>query len=522
LVADTPGLGKTLEAIAGIVESEVPGPYLVCAPKTSLDVVWERDILANLPGSLSFVVSGTRAQRNSMLNFALGDSASDLSNHWIITNIEMVRTKSFWRCPECGEEWPASDHPKSNVVLCGHNPKYVRTRHEHEYPQLFERPWGAVIMDECQKALLRRSGTPTQTRAGAKLLPVREGGLRIGLSGTPMRGKPERLWGILNWLRPKVYTGYWSWAERYWDVMEGYAGSKVLGEFRTERQEAFNRALDGMVIRRTKEEVSPDLPRKAYMGSPLDPKDPDSPVAVWIPLAATQTKAYAEMLALGSTDIEGGQLNAIGGLAELTRLKQFASAFGRLENGGFRPAFPSNKFDWLVQFLTERSIIDPEDEPTGKVIVVSQFTELLSLFAEELRSKYGVQWRAITGKVTGQKRAEAVDLFNDPQSGINLMFLNTMAGGVSITLDAADDTVFIDETHVPDDQEQAEDRNNNRRPEEKVVRRRYWYLKSLGTVDEAIARVNIGRDRLQKGMLDGRRGVAYVREVFATMKDLKP
>jgi hypothetical protein len=50
------------------------------------------------------------------------------------------------------------------------------------------------------------------------------------------------------------------------------------------------------------------------------------------------------------------------------------------------------------------------------------------------------------------------------------------------------------------------------------VTRRYWYLKSLGTVDEAIARVNLQAEYEGKALLDGRRGVAYVRAVFEEMK----
>jgi SNF2 family DNA or RNA helicase len=113
-----------------------------------------------------------------------------------------------------------------------------------------------------------------------------------------------------------------------------------------------------------------------------------------------------------------------------------------------------------------------------------------------------------------------VDWFNDMGSGYNVMFLNTNAGGVSITLDSADEMVILDETHVPDDQEQLEDRNNNRNPEIKIKQRTYWYLKSLGTVEEAIARTNLVLDQQQKRFLDGRRGVEYMRQVMQEAREL--
>ena len=57
-----------------------------------------------------------------------------------------------------------------------------------------------------------------------------------------------------------------------------------------------------------------------------------------------QAKAYADMKEMASAQTEGGKLNANGVLAELTRLRQFASSSGRLSQGKFVPAAPSNKW----------------------------------------------------------------------------------------------------------------------------------------------------------------------------------
>lgn len=524
LVADTPGLGKTTEAIAGIIESGVPGPYLVVAPKTSLDVVWEREIRARLSRSNPIVVSGSKAQREATL-YGLADLAKmneedeqrgvtsllPLDRTWIIINVEMIRARSFYVCPECDESWKKTDYPKSAIVDCGHNPDRVKTVHEYDYPSLFDVEWGAIVMDECQRALLRTSGAPTQQRAGAKLLRVRSDGLRIALSGTPMRKKPQRLWGVLNWIDAKTWSAYWSWVERYWIVtQEGYAGARTIGGFREEKAEDFARSLDRVMIRRTKQEVSPELPAKQYMSNAPS----DLPPAIWLPMAPKQQKAYDEMARIASADVEGGRLDALGILAEITRLKQFANSYGRLVNQqDFLPALPSNKWDWTLQFLTERNILsDRDEEPDGKVVIVSQFTSVLDMIYGELIG-LKVPVRRVTGNVTGRKRVEAIDSFNDPDSGVNVMLLNTTAGGVAVTLDVADDMILFDETHVPDDQEQVEDRINNRNPEKKIVPRRYWYLKSLGSIDEGIARTNLARDAEQRAHLDGRRGVEYLRQI---------
>jgi SNF2 family DNA or RNA helicase len=530
--ADTPGLGKTTETIAGIVESGVPGPYLVAAPQTSLDSVWERELAECLPDARVVVVGldrYSRERRNEILYAAMLDGDQD--NMWVIINPEMLRTQTWWECPKCGEVWKASDHPRSSIIDCGDNPKRARVLQEHSFPQLFAGEWGAIIIDESQRVLIRKSGTPTLVRNGARLLATRPAdGLRASLSGTPMRGRPHQLWGTLNWLYPQKYRGFWSWAELYYNVVIGYNASKNIRDLREERRDALYTALGAMMIRRTKHEVRDDLPPKLYGGTRLVPSDESSPIAVWLPMGAKQQKAYDQMLSRSESEVDGGTLTAIGGLAELTRLKQFASAYGRMEaRDRYVPTLPSNKFDWVVQFLTERNIIDHDpEEPVGKVVIVSQWTQMLEAFTAgltEIKRAYSgrtpLNWVTITGKVTGARRTEAQDIFNDPKSNVSIMFLNTTAGGVSITLDAADDMILLDETHVPDDQEQAEERINNRRPEEKVVQRTYWYLKSLGTVEEAIAKVNLGHDAQQKELLDSRRGVTYVRQVFDEMRRSK-
>lgn len=574
LVADDPGLGKTTEAIAGIIESGETGPYLIAAPASTLSDAWEREIRTRIGEHARIrVVTGSKRKREDILDEALWPDVIDgepmvdterklevLDSTWVIVNIEMLRTKSWWICPECRasndakmakhekamrdfaeagvfilalpaepylpqDRWEASDKPKSAIVDCGHNPQRVRTEHEHQFPELFDREWGALVMDECQRSLLRNTGKQSQTRNGAMLL---EGDFRIALSGTPMRGKPTRLWGVLNWLDRKKFSSRWAFIQRFWEVeASGYGGALEIGAFIEERADIFNTDLDRYMLRRSKVEVSPELPPKAYMGTPLDPDMPDSPVAVWLPMSEKQAKAFREMAVMGEAEIDGGTVDAIGILAILTRLKQFGISYGQLlhhDDGSpyMKPMLPSNKYDWVEQFLIENNIIgDPDEAPAGKVVIVSHFTEHLQTFANNLFAAYGLKYARLTGAVTGKKRQAEIDRFNDPDSGVNVMFLNTIAGGVGVTLDSADDMVFLDETHVPDDQKQAEGRIDNRRPEVKVAQRRYWYLKSLDSLDEAIAHTNARRDADQSWHLDGRRGVEYAREVFATLAEMQ-
>jgi SNF2 family DNA or RNA helicase len=540
LIADSPGLGKTLETIGGIIESGVPGPYLVVCPKTAVESVWAREIPRWWPGSSVVTVPDGRAKRDAIMDefvqAASAPAGSDVAaayamqQTFVVVHPEMIRVASFWECSAdasvygrkvCGTRTKWKAGPKE--LDCGHAGPNAQRIDEADFAHLFSIEWGAIVVDESDRVLLRLTGTPTLARNGATLLPLREGGLRVAMSGTPFRSRPYLLWGTLNWLRPKEYSGFWRWCETFYEVdTNGYGGSRTIGRMREDKAKDLDFALRGIMLRRTKAEVAPDLPPKTYGGTPLIPGDETSPVGVWLELEPAQRKVYDRMEKESSVALEGGDLNAIGILAEITRLKQFATATGKLipgrsvEDGqSFVPTLPSNKFNWLCEHLAE---LGYPDDPQTKVIVVSQFTSVLDMFAQELdrvfKSRAG--WGGsclLTGAVTGGRRTGTIDAFNLPSGSDSphVMLLNVKAGGVAITIDSADEMVFLDETWIPDDSEQAEDRIHRVSKPRPVT---YWYLRSLDTIEESIALVNMERRLDSHELLDGRRGVEYARRIL--------
>jgi SNF2 family DNA or RNA helicase len=180
------------------------------------------------------------------------------------------------------------------------------------------------------------------------------------------------------------------------------------------------------------------------------------------------------------------------------------------EVGNLHPALPSNKFDWLVWWLAERGITKPSQAwGDSKVLVCSQFSSVLSLFAFEL-TRLGIATSAITGRVKGADRVAAKNAFQGA-GGPRVMLLTTKAGGVSLTLDAADDVIFLDETWVPDDQEQVEDRIHR---VSRIHRVTIWYLRSLGSIEHTIATSNLALEDIQKALLDTRRGAGIARQLL--------
>lgn len=514
LIADDPGLGKTLECIGGILESGVPGPYLIVCPKTAVESVWAREIPRWVPDARVITVPDGRAKRDKVLDdFAAlrvgGPFLGQASRTWVVINAEMARTKSFWTCATCGTDTPRK---AGKVELkCLHNSRGHGIRHDHTFPQLFNRVWGAIVCDESDRAIIRKSATLTQVRNGMEMLrdlACREDGFRVAASGTPFRSRPHLLWGTLNWLDPERYPAFWSWCGTFWDVrQDGWGGSYTIGKRRDDMEPRLRDALRPIMLRRVKEEVAKDLPPKRYAGTPLDPSVPNSPIGVWLEMTPEQSKAHDSILKSSFASLDGGALNPIGILAEMTRMKQFATCAGRMEAGELVPILPSNKYNWLKERLEEWGF--PDDPDTG-IIVVSQFTQVLELFARSLSADAGIDSVMLTGNVTGNARATMIERYN-ARLGPRLMFLNVKAGGVAITLDSADRMIMLDEDPIPDVMRQVEDRihrvSNPRRVE-------YYYLRSSGSIEQAIAVTNVERDIDSTDMLDGARGVTYMRHVL--------
>lgn len=486
---DQPGLGKTITALAAIVEAmgSEPGVHLVLCPKVAVETVWAAEIAQWLgDAAVSFALTGTRAQREATLErVKLATIRPGEGLHvFVIGNIEMARIKVV--------------RDKQTKKVISETP---------EWPELFSRTWDTVIVDESHRALVRgkSKATESQQRYGlAKLSATR----RIALSGTPMRGKPEQLWGTLNWLRPDVYTAYWKWVERYFKRTSNGFSNYVLAGFKDGGEERLAADMRTISLRRTKAEVLPELPAKQYAGTYLLPGDDNSPHGVWLTLDGVQAKAYATFEREAAITLDGGELSATGVLAQMTRLKQFAGATLKMAGGKVTPDLPSVKFDWLLAKLDELGIVEGEGE--AKIVVASQFTSLLNLFASQLRSQ-GISLHLLTGETPDRARKEMIDDFQSTDE-VRVFLLNTKAGGVAVTLDRADDLVLLDETYVPDDQEQVEDRIHRTSRIHNVTIHR---LRVLDTIEEEIAWITAAREDVQNYLLDGSRGVETARALYA-------
>jgi SNF2 family DNA or RNA helicase len=528
LLGDDPGLGKTLQVMGSLVEAGLSGPVLAFAPTSAAIITWPNELKKWLPDDDVTVVTHLAGhQRKKAIQRYLRtarEAYEDGRRAWLIANPEMLRIKAHRGPDERGRK-------ERGDLLKDDKGQIITTV---KYSEFFEGiKWQAAIMDESHKALITHTSRwydQTQVRAGFTKLPIANGGLKIAMSGTPMAGKITNLWGTLNWLRPDLYTSYWKWCEQWFNVSDGYFGGKEIEGDTIETIDPAKMAglydsIRPVFLRRTKGEVAKDLPPKQYAGYRLDDQNPDSPPGIWLPLTGKQRILYNQLKRDAVATLTAGTMFADGPLHEINMMKKIASSAGRYkktiyfeeihgrkverERQNYIPELPSNKFEWILEWLYERGMAGDEQFGESKVVIASQDTQLVNLFAGEL-CNYKVESFVLTGETKVQDRKAMADRFQE-SGGPRVFFLNTYAGGVSLTLDAADDLILIDETWIPDDQTQVEDRIHRVSRIHNVT---IWYLRTLGTIEETIAKTAGGRDAIQRNLIDGQRGVEFAKKLL--------
>jgi SNF2 family DNA or RNA helicase len=244
-----------------------------------------------------------------------------------------------------------------------------------------------------------------------------------------------------------------------------FAGSTSNGKSpEPETQQMLSRGLRPFILRRTKEQVAPDLP-------------PRQEQTIYCELEGEQRKLYDELRdhyrasLLGLIDKQGLGKSKIQILEALLRLRQAACHPALISpdhaNAG------SGKLETLIPQL--REVL----EGGHKALIFSQFTTFLSLVKQQLKP-LGVDYEYLDGK-TKDRQARVERFQNDPNC--KLFLISLKAGGVGLNLTAADYCFLLDPWWNPAVEAQAIDRTHRIGQTKHVFACR---LIARGTVEEKV------------------------------------
>ncbi len=289
-------------------------------------------------------------------------------------------------------------------------------------------PFDLIVMDEVHN--LRNAETKT-TRGIINFLAERKSSRVIVLSGSPIVNTPLDLYTILMILRPEAHSikTRFEFLERYTHWAPNRGRPKVYG-MKAHMREDLQRYIDPMTIKRTKEEVLPDLPNKYKK-------------VVTLEMEEDQEEVYRKLAKQIAIELESGEsIHSPGVLGTLIRLRQ-ANLDPRIL--GLKAS--STKTEYLMELV--------EDGPE-KLVIFSTFAQYVNLLVNDLNER-GIKNVFITGDVQVDKRADLVKQFQeDPDCRVILGTIKTMGEGLTLT--AASDVVLADRWWTPTANNQAIDR----------------------------------------------------------------
>ena len=410
LLADDMGLGKTLEALAFLSSLKTHAaakglkhqPMLVVAP-TGLLRNWLDEHQKHLsePG--------------------LGQAVEAHGAGLRQIRIDMRATGS-----ELGTDPPL---PKLNVETLK-KAEWVLTTYEtlRDYQHSFGRVhWRAAVFDEAQK--IKNPGARLTDAALAMNVDF-----VLLMTGTPVENRPADIWSILDRAEPGMFGTLKEFSLRYETPNE--AGDSSLADLHrklTAESDAPAPGAPAVMLRRLKEDHLSRLPDKQVYRRVVE-------------MPPLQAERYEKIVLRSRND------------------ESMLQTLQRLRSVSLHPAAPGDLDD--DRYIGESARLS---ETFEILEVVANHSQKALLFVESLQMQdflIGALRRrfqlpddvlVINGAVAGRTRKARVDTFQD-RKGFDVMILSPRAGGVGLTLTAANHVIHLSRWWNPAVEDQCTDR----------------------------------------------------------------
>lgn len=328
-----------------------------------------------------------------------------------------------------------------------------------------KRQYRAVVVDE---ASLIRNPDTDHAKAIAKLGASR----RIALTGTPIENGVRDLWSIFRFIQPGWLGGREEFRDRYeLPLASAETSSGVMERLRLK--------TSPFLLRRTKEQVAPELPSKLFIDEFCD-------------LSADQQAVYKELLIEGRKRVDAIADSGNKGAARmqmltaLLRLRQTCCDLALLKNERFNQLLVARRSAKLQRLL---ELIEEAVNGNHRMLVFSQFqTQLLEI--QKCVTERG--WDSLRLDGQSRNRQQLVDKFQRAD-GPPVFLISLKAGGYGLNLTAADTVVHFDPWWNPAAEAQATDRAHRIGQTRPVT---VYRLLTRGTVEEKVVRLQAKKREL--------------------------
>ncbi len=402
LLADDMGLGKTFQALMFLLwlrqSSDKPGPVLIVAP-TGLLRNWQAEIAQHLEHD------------------AIGPVIEAFGS-----NLGAYRIKAGSDIRGGTSSLDVADWDKACIVLT----TYETMR---DYHMSFARVrFASIVYDEIQKL---KNPASQMTRAAKTL----NGRLQIAMTGTPVENRLQDLWSIAD----TVYPGFLG-SSRDFESTYNTSDHDQLSKLQ-EQLIVRDSGLPPFMLRRMKDEILSGLPQKR-----------SEKYAVEMPPA--QAKAYDMVLARARALRESGEQGAMLKVLHMLRGTSLhpepPRGITNIDDYIHRSARLQKTFEILEEIRNRKE----------KVLLFCEDLEMQAFLAMAIQERFelGKRPMCISGKVPGYKRQDMVSAFQRSPASFDVLILSPKAGGVGLTITAANNVIHLSRWWNPAVEDQATDR----------------------------------------------------------------
>jgi superfamily II DNA or RNA helicase len=380
ILADDMGLGKTIQALSHLLlekeQGRMTGPSLIIAP-TSVLFNWAKEIEKFTPSLSYIVINGAKRQ----------------------------------------EHFEQLD--QYDIVITSY-PLVLKDTEVHQ-----QQVYYYLILDEAHYI------KNPKTKLYQAMLTLKAEH-KLCMTGTPMENHLGEFWAQFNFLLPGFLAGYQQFTRLFKSPIEKHNDH--------ERKIILNQRIKPFILRRTKELIAKELPKKTTIIQTL--KIDGKQAELYESVRLTMDTRLKEIIAA-----KGLHRSQIEILDALLKLRQVCNHPQLLSLPSAKSVKESAKLEFLMETLPEMV------EEGRKVLIFSQFTSMLALIEKELVAS-NIPYVKLTG--SSRNRQELVETF---QSGkVPVFLISLKAGGVGLNLTAADTVIHFDPWWNPAVENQATDR----------------------------------------------------------------
>lgn len=438
VLADDMGLGKTAQTLALIAHAVGTEhlPFLVVAP-TSVASNWVSEAARFTPGLRVATVTATEARRPGRI--AEAAATADV----VVTTYAVLRLEA--------SAFAALD-------------------------------WAGLVLDEAQ--FVKNPATKVHEAARGIRAPF-----RLAVTGTPIENDVGELWAILRIVAPGLFPSRRAFDETYRRPIEQ--------DRNAERRERLRRRIRPLILRRTKELVTPELPPKQEQ-------------VLTVELGPKHRRLYDATLQrerqklLGLVDDLDRQRFIV--YRSLTLLRMLALDAALIDDARYA-GYPSAKLDALFEQL------DDVLAEGHQALVFSQFTSFLRRAAARLDAA-GVPYAYLDGSTPARRRDAEIARFRAGEASVFLISLK--AGGFGLNLTEADYVFLLDPWWNPASEAQAVDRAHRIGQAKQVM---VYRLVAQDTIEEKVMELKARKGELAASILDADADAADPRGAEALTAD---